>query len=182
MKKILTVCCFALLLVKTDAQFSSANLVAGGLTCSMCSKAIYKALSKVSFVDNVITDIKTTSYHINFKDTIINPDQLRKAVEDAGFTILSLVITTELKNVKIEKDTHVRLQEKTFHFLQTNPVIINDTVQLQIVDKGFVSENTYKSYKSATTLPCFESGKMASCCKSDELNLGERVYHVTLVK
>ncbi len=182
MKKIIFAFCFTLFLVQTNAQFSNANLVAGGLTCSMCSKAIYKALSKVSFVDNVITDIKTTSYNIRFKDTIINPDQLRKAVEDAGFTVLSLVITTELKNVKIEKDTHIRLQDKTFHFLQTEQTIINDTVQLQIVDKSYVSDKMYKTYKTTTTMNCFETGKMASCCNDDQGHTDERVYHVILLK
>ncbi len=171
-----------MLVVQTHAQFSDANLVAGGLTCSMCSKAIYKALIKIPFIDNVITDIKTTSYHINFKDTIINPDQLRIAVEDAGFTVLSLVVSAEIKQVKIEKDTHIRLQEKTFHFLNAEPAIINGTVQLQIVDKDFVSEKMYKSFKTATTMNCYETGKMASCCNADQSQMGERIYHVILLK
>ena len=40
------------------SQIQSATLKADGLTCSMCSKAIYKALLKVPFVQSVTPDIE----------------------------------------------------------------------------------------------------------------------------
>lgn len=182
MKQAFIFVCIVLISIQSNAQFSKANLIAGGLTCSMCSKSIHKALSKVSFVEKVITDIKTTSYNIQFKDTVINPDALRKAVEDAGFTVLSLVLSAKLENVNIKHDTHIILQHKVFHFLQTEAGLINDTVQLRILDKNFVSDKEHKTLQASTTLPCYETGKMSSCCPADEMKAGDRVFHVTIVK
>ena len=40
-----------------SAQVQKVNLQASGLTCAMCSKAIYKAVSAISFVDTVFVNI-----------------------------------------------------------------------------------------------------------------------------
>jgi copper chaperone CopZ len=57
MKKILTII-VVLLAVNSQAQIQNATLQASGLTCAMCSKAVYKALSDVAFVEKVKADIE----------------------------------------------------------------------------------------------------------------------------
>ena len=53
MKKILIA--FALLFfIKTEAQVTKVSLQASGLTCSMCSNAINKALKSLDIVENVL--------------------------------------------------------------------------------------------------------------------------------
>ena len=68
------------------------TLVASGLTCSMCSKAIFKSLSKLEFVDQVKVDIEKSKYILSFKPTSkVDLAQIKKAVTDAGFGVQSLV-------------------------------------------------------------------------------------------
>ena len=65
MKKIflLLICCWT---ISANAQVQKVNLQASGLTCAMCSKAIYKAVSAISFVDTVLVNIEASTYDIRF--------------------------------------------------------------------------------------------------------------------
>ena len=78
--------------VKQDTVIKKVSLVASGLTCSMCSKAIFKALTKLDFVDEVKVDIELSKFVLTFKSgkTVVI-DQIKAAVADAGFSIQSLV-------------------------------------------------------------------------------------------
>src|SRR3954469_13133000 len=72
----------ALLSRQAGAQFRSANLQAAGLTCAMCTKAISKSLDKLSFIQEVKPDIKTSSFNITFKEGAnVDFDALEKSVE-----------------------------------------------------------------------------------------------------
>lgn len=68
------------------------TLVASGLTCSMCSKAIFKALSKLDFVEEVKVDIEKSVYILTFKSgKKVEIDQIKLAVTEAGFGVQSLI-------------------------------------------------------------------------------------------
>ncbi len=74
------------------AAIKKVTLVASGLTCSMCSKAIFKALTSLDFVADVKVDIEQSKYNLTFKsDKKVNLDQIKAAVTDAGFGVQSLV-------------------------------------------------------------------------------------------
>src|SRR6187397_1751416 len=93
MKKIIAVVLMAFVTVALQAQFSKATLQASGLTCSMCSKAVKVALEKVPFVQEVKVNIKSQEYTIIFKESNnADFDALKKAVEDAGFSVASLKV------------------------------------------------------------------------------------------
>lgn len=86
MKKIVMLVMISLAVFSSQAQFTKANLQATGLTCAMCSNAINKALMEVPFVESVKSDIKNSAFNIVFKQgQEVKIDELRKAVEDAGF-------------------------------------------------------------------------------------------------
>ena len=53
--------------VATNAQITKVSLQASGLTCSMCSNSINKALKTLDFVERVDADIKTYTFEILFK-------------------------------------------------------------------------------------------------------------------
>src|SRR5436305_14629046 len=53
--------------MRGSAQVKKVSIQASGLTCSMCSKAIYKALRSVDFVEKVDADIKNSTFEISFK-------------------------------------------------------------------------------------------------------------------
>src|SRR5215510_9623680 len=86
----------------SQAQFTKATLQASGLTCSMCSKAVKVALEKVPFVQEVKVNIKTQEYTIAFKENSkADFDELKKAVEDAGFSVASLKVTGNFSNLNV---------------------------------------------------------------------------------
>ncbi|MBB1285626.1 cation transporter [Flavisolibacter sp. BT320] len=180
MKKLLV----AILVVcglSAQAQFKSAALQASGLTCSMCSKAVKVALEKVPFIEKVQVDIKNQQYNLTFKSSeTIDFDALGKAVEDAGFSVASLKVTTEVNNLQVKKDDHVSIGGKTFHFLTTKGQALNGDVTFSLVDKSFVSAKDFKKYASLTKMECVKTGLMAKCCSAKSGQDAARVFHVII--
>lgn len=178
--------CLMLLAVSLSAmvsfgQFPKASLTASGLTCSMCSKAVKVALEKVPFVNEVKVNIKDQEYILVFKDgQDVDFDALKKAVEDAGFSVASLKVTANFNDFKIEKDKHVQLGGKYFHFLNGNAQALNGETEIHIVDKDFVTEKQFRKYSATTKLECIKTGKTSSCCEKDGVSADSRVYHVTI--
>lgn len=103
--KLFFVACSFVFVGSTNAQIKSAEVLASGLTCSMCSKAIFKALSHLDFVDTVKVNIETSVYQLNFKkDNTVKIEAIRDAVYDAGFAIAKLSITADWKDKIAVKD------------------------------------------------------------------------------
>lgn len=157
----------------------SATLVASGLTCSMCSKAIYKALEKVPYVAGITVDIEKSSYEITFKPGMdIEPDEMKKAVEDAGFSVASMKVTTKLGGEKLENDAHVTISGATYHFVKVPDQVVKDRVTLTLIDKNYLPAKERKRYAKYTTMKCFETGVAEPCC--DHHGKTNRIYHVTI--
>ncbi len=94
--------------ISANAQVKKVSLQASGLTCSMCSNAIYKALQSVSFVDNVDANIKNSTFEITFKPGAnVNFDLLKDKVEKAGFFVAQFWATVHFDNVKVQNDAPV---------------------------------------------------------------------------
>ena len=103
--KLFFILCSFVFAVNANAQIKSAEVLASGLTCSMCSKAIFKALSKLDFVDTVKVNIETSVYQLKFKkESAITIEGIRDAVYDAGFAIAKLSITADWKDKTAIKD------------------------------------------------------------------------------
>lgn len=181
MKKVISVFMFAFVVLALNAQFTKASLQASGLTCAMCSKAVKVALEKVSFVNEVKVNIKRQEYSVVFKENS-NPDfdVLKKAVEDAGFSVASLKITGSFSDVSVDKDKHIKLDGKNFHFVSNSNKVLNGEQTFTIVDKDFLSARDYKKYSAATKLECIKTGKAENCCVKDGIHTEERVYHVII--
>jgi copper chaperone CopZ len=113
----------------------------------MCSKAIYKALLKVPFIQKVDVDIEKSAYEISFKpNTPVSPDALKKAVEGAGFAVAQLSMTATLPKVVADKDVQVTLQGATYRLIQGKSGNIQGQQTFTIVDKGYVPTATWKRY------------------------------------
>ena len=167
--------------MSVTAQFTDAKLQATGLTCAMCSNAINKALQKVPFVESVKWDIKNSAFAIRFRgDKPVNIDELKDAVEDAGFSIGSLQLTGTFHDMKIEKDQHAKIGSENFHFLNANSQTLDGQQTITIVDKNFVTEKQFKKQSAVTKMSCMQTGKAGSCCVKEGIPEGERVYHVTI--
>lgn len=88
-----------------NAQVSKVSIQASGLTCSMCSNSINKSLKTIDFVENVNSNIKTSSFEITFKNgSNVDFDKLKKKVEDAGFTVANFVATVNFNNVQVKNN------------------------------------------------------------------------------
>lgn len=181
MKQILLVIAFAIATTLSYAQVKKIQLQAAGLTCSMCSKAVFKAISSIAFVKEVKADIKSSSYIIYLKDeNIWDFDALKKAVENAGFSVAQLSANIIFNNSKIENDTHLKYTGKTFHFLNVKPQTLSGDYTITVLDKNFVTAKEFKANNKFTTMKCYQTGTMESCCTKPAGKVGERIYHVTL--
>lgn len=162
------------------AQIKSASLTASGLTCSMCSKAIFKALEKVPFIKSVDADVEKSSYTITFKEgEQVILDDVKKAVTDAGFSVASMQVTASFENTEVYNDAHVKLGGSTLHFLNVPKQVLNGEKTFTILDKNYLSISARKKYRKYTKMECFETGMMSSCCPGGK-SAANRVYHVTI--
>lgn len=171
MKKIFILALMAIAGTGVSAQVTKANLQASGLTCAMCSKAVFKALSGVPFVAKVEPNIKLSTYDLSFKPgSKIDFDALSKAVTDAGFSVSQLKVTALFKGTKVENDAHMTLNEQQIHFVNVNPQTLDGERTISLIDKGFIAAKDFRKYERMTTMKCYQSGMMN----------GQRVYHATL--
>lgn len=177
-KLVLILCLFAV--ISANAQLSHAKLVASGLTCSMCSKAIYEALVKVNGIETVKANIKESSYDIIFQQgAATSPDDIRKAVEDAGFSVAKLQITLNFSNLDVKNDAHASVDGFNLHFLGVQPQILSGEKVLTVVDKNFVNAKEFKKYSQYSSMKCVNTGIMENCCNDSNAS-GQRIYHVTI--
>ena len=160
MKKILL--SIALLVsLMAKGQINKVTLQASGLTCSMCSNAINKALKSLDFVSDVDADIKTYSFKITFKsNSIVDFDLIRKKVEAAGFAVSAFYANVSFNHIPVKAGERVDLQDKTFLFVETKNQILYGEKLIKIIDKGFVSAREYK--------------------RNNYLSPAPQTYHVTL--
>ena len=180
MKKIFSVVCL-LIVLNTQAQVQKATLQASGLTCSMCSNAINKALKTIDYVEKVMANIQTSSFNITFKQGAkVNFDDLKLKVEDAGFSVASLTATVDFENTSITNDTHINVDGMVFHFLNVNDQTLSGIQTIKVIDKGFVSAKDYKKNGKYTKMECYKTGMAGSCCTKAGLAAGTRIYHVTI--
>jgi copper chaperone CopZ len=99
-----------------------------------------------SFVQEVKVNIKSQEYTILFKqNNNADFDALKKAVEDAGFSVASFKVTGSFSNVSVQKDKHLQLDGKNFHFISSSDKVLNGEQTFTIVDKDFLSAKDLKS-------------------------------------
>lgn len=181
MKKLFILAAVALLSTGAMAQFKSAGLQAAGLTCAMCTKAINKSLEKLAFIQSVDVDIKSSTFLISFREgQNVDIDGLKKAVEDAGFSVAKLTLNGKFDPVSVQNDSHVQIGGRTFHFLNIQPQQLQGDRSLVLVDKDFVSAKEFKKVSATTKMNCVQTGKAGSCCTKEGIGDQTRIYHVTI--
>jgi copper chaperone CopZ len=128
------------------AQVSKVYLQASGLTCSMCSNAINKALKTLDFVDKIEADVKSYTFEISFKpNTQVDFNKIRKKVEDAGFSVSRFVAGVYFNNVQIKHNEPVTIGNYTLSIINGKDQSLNGIQRVKLLDKGFVSSKEFKS-------------------------------------
>ncbi len=180
MKKLLVLCCLVLAF-SSQAQVTKVFLQASGLTCSMCSRAIYKALTTLDFVEAVEANIKNSTFDVKIRaGSVADFDQLKQMVEDAGFSVTSFSAVVQFDNVKAQTDTHIVVDGRSLHFLNVKQQVLNGSKTIRLLDKGFVSNKEFKKNKAFTKMKCYDTGVAGDCCTQTGLPVGARIYHVTI--
>jgi copper chaperone CopZ len=138
-------------------QIQKAEIVATGLTCSMCSNAINKQLKSIEGVDKVETDLNTNTFTVILKpDHAITPATLKNSVEKAGFFVGSMVITVSLNQIVPKDNATVQTQGATLVFVDSKEKDLQGETRLKIQDKGYVTQKEYKKLqKSYSKYPTY---------------------------
>lgn len=170
MKKLIIIF-FVIFSAAAQAQITKVNIQASGLTCSMCSNAINKALKTLPEVKQVTANIKNSSFDIEFNDNAaVDFDKFKSKVEDAGFFVAKFLITLQADNLSVNNDTHTTLGNYTFHFVNVKTQTLNGSHTIRLLDKGFVPAKEFKKNSSFTKMPCYSTGA----------ENGKRIFHVTI--
>jgi copper chaperone CopZ len=157
------------------------SLQASGLTCSMCNNSINKALYALSFIDHVESEIKDSYFHISLKkNQPYSFDEIKTAVEDAGFFVAKFYVYYEVNNLVVESDTHTIVDNNLMHFLHTKNSTLNGETKFQILNKGFVTDKEFKSNRKYTKMACYDTGITKSCCSKEPGMEGKRIFNVTV--
>lgn len=131
--------------IGASAQIQKVNLQASGLTCAMCSKAIYKAVSAISFVDTVLVNIEASTYDIRFnKDATPQFDQIAKAVVDAGFSVANLTVVANFNKQSVDKNGFVTLDGIQYKITGTPPTTLQGSKKLQVMGKQYMLPKDFK--------------------------------------
>ncbi len=128
-----------------SAQVQKVNLQASGLTCAMCSKAIYKAVSAISFVDTVLVNIEASTYDIRFKSEATPQfDQIAKAVVDAGFSVANLTVVVNFNKQNVDKNGLLTLDGIQYKIMGTSPATLQGSKKLQLIGKQYMLPKDFK--------------------------------------
>lgn len=66
---------------------NSITIQIGGMHCAGCALGVEAALEEVAGVKSVAVDLATHSAKINYEGAALDMAQVKKAVEDTGFTV-----------------------------------------------------------------------------------------------
>jgi copper chaperone CopZ len=128
-----------------EAQITKAEIVATGLTCSMCSNAINKQLKSLSEVDSVVIDLNSNTFVVHVKkETIITPRILKEKVEKAGFFVGSMIVTMSFENVEVSDNYTIEKDGFSMVFVETKTKVLHGETKAKIMDKGFVTQKEFK--------------------------------------
>ncbi len=72
------------------------KFISSGLTCSMCSRAVYKSLQSDKDIIKIESNLETQEWNIEYKQGTYTYDKLKKSVEGAGFGVEMVWLNGEL--------------------------------------------------------------------------------------
>ncbi len=181
MKNIIITALLLLTGIAARAQFTEVHIQASGLTCAMCAKSIFKNLQTLSFAEKIETDLNTSTFVIIVKPgASVDPDQVRKKVEEAGFAVAAMQLKGKFEKTPIAGDGHLSIGGNTYHFLGEGSKELSADATLVLVDKSFVTDKDFKKYSKLTKMECYKTGMAGECCEKEGVAPKTRIYHVTI--
>jgi copper chaperone CopZ len=127
------------------AQIEKVSLQASGLTCSMCSNSINKALKTLDFVEKVHADVGNYTFEIYFKESsVVDFNKIRKKVEDAGFSVSGFTATVNFNNTPVRESQPLEIGSNRIILVNIKEQSLNGIKKIKVLDKGFVSPKEAK--------------------------------------
>ena len=158
--------------IKSYAQITKSEIIATGLTCSMCSNAINKQLKSLTEVDSVATDLNTNTFVVYLKkQNKLKPRVLKERVEKAGFFVGTMLLTMpSSNNLKTNDNKTSTLGGSTFVFLNEENQKNDGETKFKIYDKGYITQKEHKKL-----LKTFSKTASYSLENEDD-------YHIKIIK
>ncbi len=145
MKNQLIVLLLFLGMINASAQISKAEIMATGLTCSMCSNAINKQLKAMPEVEKVNIDLNTNTFEVVFKkNAAITPLVLKNSIEKTGFFVGSMILTIEGNTVEPKDNGSFKNASGTYVFVTPKASASKGSLRLKILNNGFVTKKEFK--------------------------------------
>lgn len=133
------------------SQISKVEIMATGLTCSMCSNAINKQLKAMPEVEKVMIDLNNNTFVVNLKNnSLVTPQMLKSNIEKTGFFVGSMILTMDANNVELKDNSSFKNASGTYVFVNPDEKATNEKLRLKVLNNGFVTKKEYK--KSAKLL------------------------------
>jgi copper chaperone CopZ len=153
MKRFFSIFFLTIVAYTASAQITKATLQASGLTCSMCNLSIKKSIEKLSFIESIVPNIETASYELTFKKgATVNFQEIRKAVEKAGFSVAQLSFTVNFDLVNNFADNTFKIDGFVYKINGNQSFnATQEPIEFYITDKGFLNEKRYNKFKNFNT-------------------------------
>ncbi len=141
MKKTSLVILFFVCGIIANAQITKVEIMATGLTCSMCSNAINKQLKTIDEVENVDIDLNKNLFIVRLKNNnTLSPKTFKDKVEKAGFFVGSMVLFINFSNQAVEDNKQI----DKYIFIDTKAQTLNGVAKVRVLDKGYVTTKEHK--------------------------------------
>jgi copper ion binding protein len=70
-------------------QTAQAKIKISGMTCDHCVKTVEKGIRALQGVNRVKVDLATQSAEVAYAPDKVTPDQIKKAITDAGYQVMT---------------------------------------------------------------------------------------------
>jgi copper chaperone CopZ len=134
--------------ISANAQVTKVYLQASGLTCSMCSNAINKAIKSLDFVDKIDADVRHSTFEISFREnSTIDFDKIKRKVEGAGFFVSGFVAAINFNNLHLKENEPLKVGAASLYIINTPPQILNGIIKFRVLDRGFIPAKEFNDSK-----------------------------------
>jgi cation transport ATPase len=137
------------LVIPSNGQMLSAKIGVNGLTCSMCTRSVEMSLSRLDFVDSVAMSLENTEGEIFFKQNVaINPEELAKAIVNAGFSVRFVKVQVDLNKIQLQENGSFDIHGQNYLWLDYKTIPGGESIWLTLVGDAFLPKAEMKTWKS----------------------------------
>ncbi|WP_121356756.1 heavy-metal-associated domain-containing protein [Flavisolibacter nicotianae] len=153
-------------------QLKAVEVQVGGLSCALCSKTVQKSLEKISFIGAVKPDLNSQEFRLVFREnSFVDLEQIKKQVEDAGFSVARLQVVADFGDVPVESNSPVKIGSLQFQLMDAGANVLKGEHTLTLTEKDFLSAKAFKKY----------CGNSLQKCSAKTLSPdGSRIYKVVI--